>query len=1112
MKTITPRPVRSVRRPNRFSLLALPALLSVSSASAAQAAAPAATPAVASVNLVIAATTDVHGRLRGWDYYANGPDATHGLARAATIVDSLRRANPNRVLLVDAGDMLQGNPFTYVAARVRPQPVHPVIATMNAMHYDAAVVGNHEFEYGVPFLDSAAKQAKFALLGANVLNSNGSRHFAASTIVTRAGVRVGIVGATTQGSNVWNADGLRKAGITVSDIVPAVRSAVKRVRAEGADVVLVLLHSGLEGDLSYDTSATHIGAENESARVAHAVSGIDAIIFGHSHRELVDTTINGALLIQPKNWATTVGVATLTLEKRRAKWRVVAHYGTRVPIAGHVESRAILAVSDAADKATRAWVSTPLGTTAETWRSDSSRVKDTPIVDFMLEVMRREAHADLAATASFSLSAHIDSGAITLSEISLLYPYDNTLRAVRINGRQLRSFLEYASQYYRTVNADGSVPPAGVVNLDVCGYNFDIVAGADYTIDLRKPVGSRITSLTVGGKAVTDDDRFTMAINNYRQTGGGGFFMLAGAPVTFSHDLDIRQLLIDEVKRKGTLRESDYFTQNWRIEPASVVGRAYSEMDSAQRVDRPCGATTPAATLPAAKVPAGSISPLPASSSSSAHTAQGTRTLQVLTTSDFHAALQGRRDRGRMRGGAVALEAALVEARSECTGQCTSITIDGGDLFSGTPASDWDSGKPTIAVYNRMGISAGALGNHEFDFGQDTLKMRLAQLNYRVLAANVVGTDGKVPSWLKADTIVSRGGLRVGIVGAASPNTPTLTKKRNLKGLQFLAPAPIVSEHIKALRALGVDAVIVTIHDGVRCTSGMSEGCAGSGIDFINALTEKPDLVIMAHAHTNVILNVNGIPTVQVTNIGRAIGVVDIPLSARANTTVAIRDVFGDSLKADDPITDSIVSNSVNRVRDRLEKPVATIAEVMRHNSPTEQYSLGNIMADVARVMTNSDFGAWNNGGIRADLPAGPINYGGVHELSPFGNVLVKLSIRGKNVAALMESVVAGKAPNTHVAGMIVSYDSTRAPGARVVSVTLPDGKPLQPDRVYTLGVNDFMIDDGGFMKPGLIISTEVLPIVDNDAIAEYLRRLPQPVQPNMEVRIRNVATPRDLQ
>ncbi|MFL5581348.1 MAG: bifunctional metallophosphatase/5'-nucleotidase, partial [Gemmatimonadaceae bacterium] len=151
------------------------------------------------MDIVVAATTDVHGWLRGWDYYADAADTTRGMTRTTTIVDSLRAAHPGRVILVDAGDDLQGNPLAYVAARVSKDPLSPIVAAMNAAGYDAGAIGNHEYNYGVPLLEQAVAEARFPFLSANTFRPDGRLAFKAWTIVERAGVRVGIVGATTPG-------------------------------------------------------------------------------------------------------------------------------------------------------------------------------------------------------------------------------------------------------------------------------------------------------------------------------------------------------------------------------------------------------------------------------------------------------------------------------------------------------------------------------------------------------------------------------------------------------------------------------------------------------------------------------------------------------------------------------------------------------------------------------------------------------------------------------------------------------------------------------------------------------------------------------------------------
>jgi len=516
------------------------------------------------MDLVVAATTDVHGRARGWDYYTNTADTTRGLARVGTIIDSLRRAAVMPVV-VDAGDFIQGNPLAFVAARVDTTMPNPLVAAMNAIQYDAVAIGNHEFDYGLPMLERAARQAEFPLLAANAYTATGQRAFRPWAISTRHGVKIGIVGATTPGSMVWDRDNL--AGkIVIRDIVPEVALAVREVRATGAAVVIVVVHSGLNEPSTYDTVATPIGNDNVAARIAHEVPGIDLIVYGHSHKEMADTLINGTLLMQPRYWATSVAVAHLGLVRRDGRWRVASKRSALVPVAGHRESPAVVAVTQQGHRTAIRYAATPIGSTPVAWHADSARVVDTPLIDFILEVERGAAGSQLASASAFSTSASLGAGAVTVAQISALYPYDNTLRAVKISGEQLRAYLEQSARYFDRTG-DGRFG----VNASIAGYNYDMVAGVDYTIDVSRPAGERVVTLTYDGRAVTPSDTFKMAVNNYRQAGGGGYSMLRDAPVVYDKQLEIRQLLIVEVRRKGTISPSDYFHPNWRIVPASAI-------------------------------------------------------------------------------------------------------------------------------------------------------------------------------------------------------------------------------------------------------------------------------------------------------------------------------------------------------------------------------------------------------------------------------------------------------------------------------------------------------------------------------------------------------------
>jgi 2',3'-cyclic-nucleotide 2'-phosphodiesterase (5'-nucleotidase family) len=1033
------------------------------------------------IDLAIATTTDVHGRLRAWDYYANQTDAVRGLSRAATIVDSVRAANPGRVILLDAGDLLQGNPLAYVAARVSSNRANPIVAAMNAMQYDASAIGNHEYNYGVPYLDSAVKQAKFPFLSANTyrLNPEGVHAYLPWTIVERAGLKVGIVGATTPGVTLWDAENIR-GRLRFGDIVPAVRAAVQEARAAGADIVLVTVHSGLNEPASYDTTSSGVPSENVAARVASEVPGIDLVLYGHSHKENRGSTIGQTLLIQPKNWATSVGVAHLIVSRSGGRWVVGQKTSDVIQAAGHAESPTVLSATDAIHRETVAYVTTPIGSTPERWSADSARLKDTPLIDFILETERKAAGSDLASTAAFSTDVVMGPGPITIAQVAQLYPYDNTLRAVRISGKQLRDYLEFSSRYYRT-----AASPTARLEADpqIPGYNFDIVSGVDYVIDISRPIGSRITRLDYKGAPVRDGDSFTMALNNYRQTGGGGYAMLSGAPVVYDKQQEIRQLLIDEVRSRGVVRQADYFKPNWMLVNGSVsIGGGAGAI-----VNPP-----PVAPLVPPNVTT-SRPPFPT----------GTRFLRIIGTNDFHGALEPRPDaNGVRRGGAAYVAAAIDRARSECAPRCETLLLDGGDMFQGTPASNLAYGRPVVDYYNRMGYAAAALGNHEFDWGTDSLRARMRQAKYGIFGANVRYTDGRDVPWIRNDTIVTRGATKIGIIGISTVSTPTTTRAGNVVGLRFDDPAPIVDSIGPALRKRGANFIVVIAHAGAFCGSDGATKCNGEIVDFANKLKTKVDAIVSGHSHSLINTDINGIPIVQARSAGRAIDVLDLPLGANTRLPVRhqVREIGVDTLKPV-PAIDSIVRVAVARVAPLVARHVATIPATLPRDG--HQYPLGNLIADAQRWAGKGDVAIMNNGGIRTELRAGDATYGSLFEIQPFGNTLYSLSMTGTQLRGLLEAMLSKNSVDDHVSGLTIKFDPSKPKGSRIVSVTMGDGTPLDDTKTYNVVLNDFLATGGeGYNASGRATASKPLNIVDLDALIDYLKTLPEPITAPAEVRI----------
>jgi 2',3'-cyclic-nucleotide 2'-phosphodiesterase (5'-nucleotidase family) len=525
------------------------------------------------------------------------------------------------------------------------------------------------------------------------------------------------------------------------------------------------------------------------------------------------------------------------------------------------------------------------------------------------------------------------------------------------------------------------------------------------------------------------------------------------------------------------LRQADYFTPNWQL----VLGPGLE-------IHQGGGPKVPlAGALPVVE-PA--FPP-------------GTRFLRIIATNDFHGALEPRPDAsGVMRGGAAYVAAAVDRARKECAPTCETILLDAGDLFQGTPASNLSYGRPVVEYYNRMGYAASALGNHEFDWGIDTLRARMHQAKFGIFGANVRYTDGRDVKWIPNDTIVTRGRTKIGIIGVSTVNTPTTTRAANVAGLRFDDPAPIVDSIGTALRKRGANFIVVIAHAGASCGRDGTSACGGEIIDFARKLGTKVDAIVSGHTHTLVNTEVNGIPIVQARSSGRAIDVLDLPLRAAAGVPIRheVRELAADTIKPL-PAIDSIVQRAVARVASLVNRHVATIPATLPRQGP--QYPLGNLIADAQRWAGKGDVAIMNNGGIRTELRAGDATYGSLFEIQPFGNTLYSLTMTGAQLRGLLEAMLSKSPVDDHVSGLTIKYDPSKPKGSRIVSVTMADGTPLSDARTYNVIVNDFLATGGeGYDAGGRAASSKPLNIVDLDALIDYLRTLPTPITAPTEIRM----------
>src|SRR5881296_651711 len=522
-------------------------------------------------HIVIVATTDVHGRVFGWDYVRDAA-APGGLSRAATALETLRARYPGQLVLVDAGDLLQGNPFATYFGRYDKRQPQPIVDALNALQYDVVTPGNHDFDFGVAFLRRAATEATYRYVSANVVDDSGKALFASTVVLPRGAVKIGITGFTTPGVMLWDRAQLAAAShLRVRRIADAAPAAVAALDRAGVDLKVVLIHSGF-GSSTYDT--TGVGPENDAAALAAMNPKPDVVIVGHTHREIRDTVINGVHFVQPKNWVQSLAVVHVTLAKdsaRAGRYRVTGVRADLIPLANVAESPRFTQRANAAHQAARLWAGTPIGSASGGFDARYARVQDTPLLDFINEVQRRHAGTQLSAAAAFDVQPGLPEGDVHQRDVVGIYPYENTLRAVKISGQQLREYLEHSARYFRTYE-----PGQPIINDSVAGYNYDVVSGVVYNVDLSRPAGQRIRGLAYGGKIVQPTDSFTMAVNSYRQAGGGGYSMLANARVVYDKGEDIRELLVDEVRRARTIQATAYLRPSWAIvpDPARAAARA----------------------------------------------------------------------------------------------------------------------------------------------------------------------------------------------------------------------------------------------------------------------------------------------------------------------------------------------------------------------------------------------------------------------------------------------------------------------------------------------------------------------------------------------------------
>ncbi|HKH82296.1 MAG TPA: 5'-nucleotidase C-terminal domain-containing protein [Gemmatimonadales bacterium] len=1009
-------------------------------------------------HLVVVATTDVHGHATDWNYETNQP-GPGGLSRVATIVDSLKARYPGQVIVVDAGDAIQGDPFATYFARVAPRDPNPVIEAMNLTGYDVATPGNHEFDWGLAAMRKFFAGAAFPYVSGNLYTMPADTLlYPAYAVLQRQGVRVGVAGFTTPGAMVWNRDQLH--GKVRIGRIPEAGARVMGLLAKESDFSIVLVHSGISGASSYDT--TGVGAENAATSLARLARPPDLVVVGHSHREIRDTVLDGVHFVQPKPYGGSVSVTHVRLTRSDEGWKQVSIRGELISTAGVTASARLAQRLATAHDAVLQWSDSTIGEAHGTMRAASARMEPTPIINFVNRVQLDRTGADLSAASAFDLRAGFDSGAIRIRDLLALYPYENTLRVIRITGAQLKAYLEHSARYFK-------VDPVGRISINdsMPGYDFDIVAGARYEMDLRRAVGDRIRNLTVRGRPIDQSKSYTLALNSHRQTGAGGYGMLRGAQVVYDKSENIRDLLVQEIRVRKTIAPSDYASRDWRLVPeaaASAVRNLFK--------------------MPRA--------PLPQSP-------RDTILLRILATTDLHGALLPHlreHSAGVFSGGAAELSSTMDTLAAEC--RCPTLRLDAGDAMHGTVASNVTRGRAMVEVLNRLGTVATALADHDLEWSLDTLRRRMSEARFTWLAANVFDSvTGKRPDWIVPYRMFAVGGLTVAVVGYISADTKTAIKGELTRGLRFGEGALTIHDVLTEVRAQKPDVTVLLAHAGATC---VNAACTGEVIRLAEAVEGRTvDLILAGHTHEAVNTRVAGIAIVQAGSEGTSLALADIVKTSGGGREVRTRiePVSPDQVAPDQRMA-ALVESYRKRTDSIASRVVASIKLPLTRAG--SQHRLGAMIAEARRNVLRADVGLVGNASIRADLLAGPVTYGQLFEIQPSQANLVKVTVTGAQLREVLEHALGENGiPSAHVSGVSVRYDPRRRAGRRIQSVELQRGQKLQSGRTYTLAVDDLLASGGGgyLMLSGLPSEPGG---GDLDGLVAYLRRLPQPVEVSVPI------------
>ena len=543
------------------------------------------------VEIKLLQTSDIHGNLFPENFIAMTP-AQGGMSRISTIVKNYREKYGDNVILLDNGDILQGQPSVYYYNYVDTLSPHITAQVMNYMGYDAGNVGNHDVETGRHTLDRWAKDCKMPILGANILDKNtGEPHFTPYKVFERDGVKIAVLGMITPAIPVWLSEDIWE-GLTFVDMEESARQWIPIIKSkENPDIIIGLFHAGKSGTVLSGFKA------NPSMEIARNVPGFDMILFGHDHlvenRKIENIAGDSVLLMNPANTGQVLTDITLKVSlDDNGKVIGKSIDGTLADVNKFQPDKEFMSLFAPQIDSIRQYVSEPVGFFTDSITSDDVLFGPSKLIDLIHEFQLESTGADISFAAPISTNASIKAGTIHMSDLFSLYKYENALYVLQLTGKEIKDYLEFSYALwtdriekesdhlllFKEQQAAGEDMRAKLKNPP---YNFDSAAGIKYVVDVTKPAGEKITITSMADGTPFDMDKtYKVALSSYRGNGGGEHLTKGvgldskgiADRIIYRSKTDLRSIIADRIRKKGRITPRTLDT--WKFIPEDVARKA----------------------------------------------------------------------------------------------------------------------------------------------------------------------------------------------------------------------------------------------------------------------------------------------------------------------------------------------------------------------------------------------------------------------------------------------------------------------------------------------------------------------------------------------------------